>query len=286
MDARKSAVCRCNVGFSKISPDKHVDVCVDSDEDRGSNPLASNLRLQRSRERRPSRRSFSEGGLLLRCHEHEASNDLPVPKTFGLSGRSLGEGGPFSKIRSSQFVCNFLARVKNKASHGEARGAITVINPIGTLDLASMNYRLLGKLFYHSAILLACVTLSCRPQQAVILSPEDTDLVVLNGCVISACNYLAVVKTQHALDTNFWAKILLVRYNDHPAGHAYCVWETDGTIYGYDRNAGSFPIPVYTRDARAIAIVLAQELGKVMNEPLSVDRAEFVESQHARVYKF
>ena len=69
-----------------------------------------------------------------------------------------------------------------------------------------MNYRVLGKLFYHSAILLAYVTLSCRPQQAVILSPEDTDLVVLNGCVISACNYLAVVKTQHALDTNFWAR--------------------------------------------------------------------------------
>jgi len=149
-----------------------------------------------------------------------------------------------------------------------------------------MNYRVLGKISYHSAILLACVTLSCRPQQAVILSPGDTDLVVLNGCVISACNYLAVVKTQHALDKNFWAKILLVRYNDHPAGHAYCVWETDGTIYGYDRNAGSFPIPVYTRDARAIAIVLAQELGKVMNEPLSVDRAEFVESQHSQVYKF
>src|SRR5438046_9934196 len=41
VDARKYAVCRCNVGFSKISPDKHVDVCVDSDEDRGSTPLAS-----------------------------------------------------------------------------------------------------------------------------------------------------------------------------------------------------------------------------------------------------
>jgi len=34
-------VCWCNVGFSKTSPDKHVDVCVDSDEDRGSTPLAS-----------------------------------------------------------------------------------------------------------------------------------------------------------------------------------------------------------------------------------------------------
>src|SRR5713226_1492518 len=186
----------------------------------------------------------------------------------------------------SREVCNFLAGVKNKASHAGVAGVIKAINPINTAAPASMNYRFLGKLFYHSSILLACVTLSCRPQQAVILSPGDTDLVVLNGCVISACNYLAVVKTQHALDTNFWAKILLVRYNDHPAGHAYCVWETDGTIYGYDRNAGSFPIPVYTRDARAIAIVLAQELGKVLNEPLSVDRAEFVESQHAELYKF
>ncbi len=143
-----------------------------------------------------------------------------------------------------------------------------------------------GKICYHSAIILAVVTLSCRSQQAVVLSPNEEDLVVLNGCVISACNYLAAIKTQHSLDQNFWAKVLLVRYNDHPAGHAYCVWETDGTIYGYDRNAGAFPIPVYTRDPRAIAIVLAQELGKVLNEPLSVNRAEFVESQKAKLYKF
>lgn len=149
-----------------------------------------------------------------------------------------------------------------------------------------MNSSLLGKIAYHSAILLAVITLSCRSQQAVILSPNDSDLVVLNGCVISACNYLAAVKTQHSLDKNFWARVLLVRYNSHPAGHAYCVWETDGTIYGYDRNAGAFTIPVYTRDARAIAIVLAQELGKVLNEPLSVARAEFVEPQHAELYKF
>jgi hypothetical protein len=149
-----------------------------------------------------------------------------------------------------------------------------------------MNFASFRKLAYHSAILLACVTLSCRPQQAVLLSPGNDDLVVLNGCVISACNYLAAVKTQHVLDQNFWAKILLVRYSAHPAGHAYCVWETDGTIYGYDRNAGAFPIPVYTRDARAIAIVLAQELGKVLNEPLSVERAEFVESQKTKLYKF
>jgi hypothetical protein len=143
-----------------------------------------------------------------------------------------------------------------------------------------------GKAAYHSAILLACFTLGARPQQPVVLTPGADDLVVLNGCVISACNYLAVVQTQYSLDKDFWAKILLVRYEDHPAGHAYCVWETDGTIYGYDRNAGSFPIPVYTRDARAIAIVLAQELSKVLGENLAVSRAEFVESNKAQLYRY
>jgi hypothetical protein len=149
-----------------------------------------------------------------------------------------------------------------------------------------MNSGFLGKAAYHSAILLACFTLGARPQQPVVLTPGEDDLVVLNGCVISACNYLAAVKTQHSLDKDFWAKILLVRYDDHSAGHAYCVWETDGSIYGYDRNAGAFPIPVYTRDARAIAIVLAQELGKVLKEPLSVSRAEFVESNKAQLYNY
>lgn len=149
-----------------------------------------------------------------------------------------------------------------------------------------MNSGLLGKIAYHSAILLACFTLGARPQQPVILTPGESDLVVLNGCVVSACNYLAAVKTQHSLEQNFWAKILLVRYNDHPAGHAYCVWETEGTIYGYDRNAGSFPIPVYTKDAREIAVVLSTELSKVLGEKLTVNRAEFVESTKAQVYKF
>jgi hypothetical protein len=149
-----------------------------------------------------------------------------------------------------------------------------------------MNSALLSKIAYHSSILLACFTLGARPQPPVILTPAENDLVVLNGCVVSACNYLAAVKTQHSLEENFWAKILLVRYKDHPAGHAYCVWETEGTIYGYDRNAGAFPIPGYTHDPRAIAIVLAQELGKVLNEPLSVNRAEFVESKEAELHKF
>ena len=123
-------------------------------------------------------------------------------------------------------------------------------------------------------------------QQRVVLTPGEDDLVVLNGCVVSACNYLAVVKTQHALDQNFWAKILLVRFENHPAGHAYCVWETEGNIYGYDRNSGAFPIPVYTRDPRAIAIVLAQELSKILHEPMAVSRAEFVNSNEAELYTF
>lgn len=116
---------------------------------------------------------------------------------------------------------------------------------------------------------------ACR--QNLVLSLSEDDLVVLNGCVVSACNYLAAVKTQHKLEQDFWARILLVRYAGHPAGHAYCIWETDGTIYGYDRNVGGFPIPVYTHDAKSIAIILAEELSKHLQEELSVSQAEFVE---------
>ena len=137
---------------------------------------------------------------------------------------------------------------------------------------------------FIATILVLVVSTGCH--QRVVLTPGEDDLVVLNGCVVSACNYLAVVKTQHALDKNFWAKILLVRFDNHPAGHAYCVWETEGTIYGYDRNSGAFPIPVYTRDPRAIAIVLAQELSRILNEPMAVSRAEFVNANDAELYTF
>jgi hypothetical protein len=135
----------------------------------------------------------------------------------------------------------------------------------------------------------ACAVLlftSTACHQRVVLTPGEDDLVVLNGCVVSACNYLAVVKTQHTLDKNFWAKILLVRFANHPAGHAYCVWETEGNIYGYDRNSGAFPIPVYTRDPRAIAIVLAQELSRILNEPMAVSQADFVNANEAELYTF
>src|SRR6202045_204469 len=185
---------------------------------------------------------------------------------------------------SLSVMCKFATRCKKSFPKRNA-GCYKNYNS-HNVATSSMNPNLLTKVIYHCAILLACITLSCRQQQAVILSPGENDLVVLNGCVVSACNYLAAVKTQHTLDKNFWAKILLVRYNDHPAGHAYCVWETEGTIYGYDRNAGAFPIPVYTQDARSIAIFLAQELGKVLNEPLSVNRAEFVEAKSAELSRF
>ena len=133
--------------------------------------------------------------------------------------------------------------------------------------------------------LAAAIVFATSQQQKVVLTPSENDLVVLNGCVISACNYLAVVETQHKLEPNFWAKILLVRYKDHPAGHAYCVWETEGTIYGYDRNAGSFPIPAYAREPKQIASVLADGLSKSLNEQLTVARAEFVEPKAASLYK-
>jgi hypothetical protein len=148
-----------------------------------------------------------------------------------------------------------------------------------------MKYHLFRKISSMScALLLLGAATGC--QRSVVLTPAEDDLVVLNGCVVSACNYLAVVKTQHTLDQNFWAKILLVRFDNHPAGHAYCVWETEGNIYGYDRNSGAFPIPVYTRDPRAIAIVLAQELSRILHEPLAVSHADFVNSNEAKLYTF
>ena len=147
-----------------------------------------------------------------------------------------------------------------------------------------MKIPLIRQIAIYLAIALTCYSIgACR--QATALNPGEDDLVVLNGCVVSACNYLAAVKTQHTLEKNFWAKILLVRYANHPAGHAYCVWETEGTIYGYDRNAGAFPIPVYTRDPRAIASILAQELSRHLNEMLAVSNAEFVEPS-AKVRNF
>ena len=145
----------------------------------------------------------------------------------------------------------------------------------------------MSKSFVRTLFVLIVLGLAgCGKQPVVLVEPKEDDLVILNGCVVSACNYLAITKAKHKLETDFWAKVLLVRFDNHSAGHAYCVWETEGTIYGYDRNSGGFPIPVYTRDARAIAIVLAQELAKVMKESLTVQSAEFIEPGQAELYKF
>jgi hypothetical protein len=148
-----------------------------------------------------------------------------------------------------------------------------------------MNLGLLSTVTYNLVVGVACFSLGVSKQHVVVHADEN-DLVVLNGCVVSACNYLAVVKAQHSLEQNFWARVLLVRYKDHPAGHAYCVWETDGIVYGYDRNSGGFPMPVYTRDPQTIATVLATELGKVLNEPLTVESADFVEHKDVELEKF
>jgi len=149
-----------------------------------------------------------------------------------------------------------------------------------------MSHFFLKTAFQCTLALILLTLVGCGRQRIVLVEPKENDLIMLNGCVISAVNFLAITKAKHTLESNFWAKILLVRFDNHPAGHAYCVWETEGTIYGYDRNSGGFPIPVYTRDARTIAIVLAQELGKILREPLSVQSAEFIEPENAELFKF
>ncbi len=145
----------------------------------------------------------------------------------------------------------------------------------------------MSKIPFRGLFALALLFLTaCGQQRVVLVEPKEDDLVILNGCVISACNYLAITKAQHKLEPDYWAKVLLVRFDNHSAGHAYCIWETNGTIYGYDRNSGGFPIPVYTRDPRAIAMVLAGELSKIMHENLSVKSAQFVEPSKAELYSF
>ena len=41
-----------------------------------------------------------------------------------------------------------------------------------------------------------------------------------------------------------------------------------------------------TRDPRAIAIVLAQELSRIMNEPMAVSNAEFINSNETELHEF
>ena len=147
-----------------------------------------------------------------------------------------------------------------------------------------LNLFLVREFVAPAVIGVACFILGS--QQTPSVANAERDLAMLNGCVVSACNYLAVVKAKHTLEPDFWAKVLLVRYKDNSAGHAYCVWETEGTIYGYDRNSGGFPIPGYTKDPHEIASVLAVQLSKHLGQTLTVASAEFVEPEKTELKPF
>jgi hypothetical protein len=123
-------------------------------------------------------------------------------------------------------------------------------------------------------------------RRALLIAPKPDDLVVLNGCVISACNYLASVRARFRLEPHFWSRVLLVKYKNHPSGHAYCVWETDGQIFGYDRSGGSFPIPTKDKEPEQIATSLAEELERFLGRPMIVQSAQFVEPATAKLYAF
>ena len=116
--------------------------------------------------------------------------------------------------------------------------------------------------------------------------PTNDELVVVNGCVVSACQYLASLRANHELERDFWSRVMLVRYANSEAGHAYCVWETDGHLFGYDRNNGGWPIPTESRDPKGIAEALAVGLGKALQKPMVVSRAEFIEPASTRTHAF
>jgi hypothetical protein len=147
-----------------------------------------------------------------------------------------------------------------------------------------LNFFLIREIMAPVVVGITCFVLGTQRVPAV--QDAEQDLAVLNGCVVSACNYLAVVKAKHTLEPDFWAKVLLVRYDNNSAGHAYCVWETEGTIYGYDRNSGGFPIPGYTKDPHEIASILAEGLSKHLNQTLTVASAEFVEPRNTELKPF
>jgi hypothetical protein len=124
------------------------------------------------------------------------------------------------------------------------------------------------------------------PKEVRLLAPKEGDLVVLNGCVISAFDYLAAVEATHKMQQNFWARVMLVRYENYSAGHAYCVWESGGRLYGYDRNSGGFPIPGHAKDPVTIAQSLSEGISEVVHKNLIVKSAAFIEPREAKLYAF
>lgn len=169
---------------------------------------------------------------------------------------------------------------ENDSSYGSSD-----VMPVPTSPRLRISFGRLAVLFMMAATGWG-LGYSMSPTEVQLLEPNDEDLVVLNGCVVSACSYMASVRAQHRLDKSFWSRVLLVRYKSSNAGHAYCVWQTDGHVFGYDRNGGSFPIPGNSRDPRTIAESLATELERVMKRPMPVERAEFIEPRHAKLYAY
>lgn len=125
-----------------------------------------------------------------------------------------------------------------------------------------------------------------RQPEVVYQVPGDDDLLVVNGCVVNACNYLASLRARHRLEPHFWSRVMLVRYDNNDSGHAYCIWETDGHLFGYDRNAGGYPIPTTSREPKEIAAAMAGELGKVLQKHMIVSSAEFIEPANTRIHAF
>lgn len=110
----------------------------------------------------------------------------------------------------------------------------------------------------------------------LLVAPKEEELVLLNGCVLSACHYLAAQRACYLLRQDFWARVLLVRFEELSAGHAYCVWEVDGQMFGYDRSSGAFPIAMRSHDPVKIAQAVSSSLRKVLQRDLKIERAEFV----------
>jgi len=141
-------------------------------------------------------------------------------------------------------------------------------------------------LAFVAGVLVTCSYMNARPQEVKLVQPNEGELVMINGCVVSAFDYMAAVEASHKLEPNFWARVMLVRYENYSAGHAYCVWESDGRIYGYDRSSGSFPIPGHAKDPVSIAQSLSGGISDVVHKNLVVQSAAFLDPRKTKAYTF
>ena len=126
---------------------------------------------------------------------------------------------------------------------------------------------------------------SLENRPVLLMSPKEEELVLLNGCVVSACRLLAAERAVHMLEEGFWSRLLLVRFKGLKAGHAYCVWRVDGRFFGYDRAGGSFEIAGVSEEPVQIAEALSLGLEKRIGQPLQVERAEFVIGSRPRLLR-